>query len=162
MSGKKSGDVAKKVAGRPCSFSQEVADAVCQGIMEGRGLRSICADPGMPGPATVYSWLTKYASFQEQYALAREVQADVYFDEVVSIADNEPDPQIARNRIDARKWAASKLRPKRYGDRLEVEHQGGVGMNAVQITISPATPLAPAMPAVLDVTPKPALPCVEE
>lgn len=142
----------KKGNGRPSAFSQEVADAICMGIMEGRGLRSICADPDMPGTATVYAWLVKYNGFQEQYTYAREVQADVYFDEVVNIADTEPDPQVARNRIDARKWAAGKLRPKRYGDKIGVEHSGTVGMGAVVINVRPAEVAGAACAPALDVT----------
>ena len=53
---------------------------------------------------------------------AREKQADFYADEIITIADTEPDAAIARVRIDARKWTASKLRPKVYGDR--VKHSG--------------------------------------
>ena len=49
---------------------------------------------------------------------AREKQADFCAGEIVTIADTEPDAAIARVRIDARKWVASKLRPKRYGDKL--------------------------------------------
>ncbi len=57
-----------------------------------------------------------------RYARAREEQADFYADEIITIADTEPDAAIARVRIDARKWTASKLRPKVYGDR--VQHGG--------------------------------------
>ncbi len=53
-----------------------------------------------------------------QYARAREEQADFYADEIVTIADTEPDAATARVRVDARKWVASKLKPKRYGDKL--------------------------------------------
>ena len=60
--------------------------------------------------------------FSEQYARAREVQADVLADEVIEIADTEPDPNRARVMIDARKWLAGKLRPKKYGDHLKLDH----------------------------------------
>ncbi len=60
-----------------------------------------------------------------RYARARGEQADFYADEIITIADTEPDAAIARVRIDARKWAASKLRPKVYGDK--VQHGGDPG-----------------------------------
>jgi hypothetical protein len=47
-------------------------------------------------------------------------QADTFADEVVSIADNDEDYQRARNRIDARRWAAKVINPQRYGDRLDL------------------------------------------
>lgn len=67
--------------------------------------------------------------FRDQYARAREDQADTYADQMVEIADTEDDPQRARVRIDARKWVSSKLRPKRYGDRLDLNHGGNVTVN---------------------------------
>lgn len=146
------GKVTVKVSklGRPSMFSEEIADIICQGIMEGKGLRAICAVDGMPAPSTVYTWLTQYPAFQEQYSRAREVQADGFADEIIHIADTEPDPQVARNRIDARKWLAGKLRPRRYGDRVEVEHSGQVG-HAMQVVVN----VQAAQPAsAIDVTPQ--------
>jgi hypothetical protein len=70
------------------------------------------------------------------YARAREDQADTNADEILQIADEKP-PQFTddkgrvyldqtfiqwqKNRIDARKWTASKLKPRKYGDRMAVE-----------------------------------------
>lgn len=92
--------------------------------MEGESLRGICAKPGMPTRSTVFLWLTKNESFSDQYARAREAQADTYADECIYIADTETDAHIARVRIDARKWVAGKARPKKYGDKIEVEQNG--------------------------------------
>lgn len=123
---------------RPPSFTQKIADAICEGIAEGRSLRDICSDEGMPNKATVFRWLADdaYVLFRDQYTRAREAQADVLFDEILQIADdgtrdtytdkdgNERTDQdvIARSRlrVDARKWMAGKLRPKVYGDKLEL------------------------------------------
>jgi len=124
-------------------------------LMAGKSLREICAMGGMPGASTVYAWLGQYREFSDMYARAREVQADVLADEVIEIADTEPDPNRARVMIDARKWLASKLRPKKYGDRVELDHK--VESNpGIQVTLS----FGPAPEqAVLDVGPeKPALP----
>ena len=123
----KSGQAARE--GRPSTFTQEVADRICLELMGGKSLRSTCAGAGMPCPTTVYNWLVQYPAFMEHYARAREVQTDVLADEVITIADTEPDPHKARVMIDARKWLAGKLRPKKYGDRVEVEHLGGNGLS---------------------------------
>jgi hypothetical protein len=84
---------------------------------------------------TVYEWLLRHPEFSEQYARAREEQAETLADEIVALADEDPvqvvdDKGIARvdsawvtwqkNRVDARKWVASKLKPKKYGDRVAV------------------------------------------
>ena len=64
-------------------------------------------------------WLISNESFRDQYRESREVQADGYFDEQVDIAD-EATPetaQVARLRIDARKWVMGRINAKKYGDK---------------------------------------------
>ena len=80
----------------------------------------------MPSKPAVLDWLNEDPSFATQYARAREDQADFYADEIIEIADTEADSSKARNRIDARKWKASKLQPKKYGDKLDLSHSGSI------------------------------------
>lgn len=81
----------------------------------------------MPAKSTVTGWaLQDVEGFAAQYARAREAQAEHYAEEIITIADTEEDANRARVRIDARKWTASKLLPKRYGDRVELEHSGSI------------------------------------
>jgi hypothetical protein len=118
------------MTGRPSEFTQEIADAICERIAGGESLKAICEDETMPGKTAVYGWLSRHADFADKYARAREIQADAIFDEVVDIADDgELDPQDRRVRIDARKWVAGKLRPKVYGDKIDVT-SGGEAMKA--------------------------------
>ena len=65
------------------------------------------------------------------YIRAQEIRADLLADEVVTIADDDPDPQRARNRIDARKWLASKHYSKRYGERLDINVTAALDISAV-------------------------------
>lgn len=111
--------------GRPSLFTPDVADEICARVMCGEGIAAICRDSRMPGERTVYSWLENNQEFQQRYARAREIQAEHYADEVIEISDTEEDPHRARVRCDSRKWAASKLAPKKYGDRLEHVGAGG-------------------------------------
>lgn len=125
-------------------FSQDVADAICEQIADGKSLRAICAVEGMPDKATVFRWLSneQHVAFRDQYARAREAQADVLFDEILEIADDGTNDTIytedgertnqeviarSRLRVDARKWMAGKLRPKVYGDKIELG--GGLDIN---------------------------------
>ncbi|MBL4859396.1 MAG: hypothetical protein JKX96_00590, partial [Acinetobacter sp.] len=87
----------------------------------------ICLEDGNPNIATVFRWLVKYKEFSDNYARARDEQSEGYADEIVYIADNAKDPALARLQIDARKWVASKLKPKKYGDRLDLNHGGQDG-----------------------------------
>jgi len=73
----------------------------------------------------VFKWLIDNASFSDQYARARETQADTLFDDILHIADAAGTDSDALNhakvRIDARKWMAGKLRPKKYGDTQRLD-----------------------------------------
>lgn len=91
----------------------------------------------MPGLSTVFRWLAENELFRDNYARAREVQADVLADEILEIADEGRNDTyvddegrertdydvVARSklRVDARKWIASKLLPKKYGERQQVD-----------------------------------------
>lgn len=117
-------------AGRPSEYNQQVAEAICERIALGESLRSICRDDAMPAQSTVFKWLTQQTAFAEQYARARETQADAMVDEMLDIADravSNEQVQAARLRIDARKWVAVKLRPKKYGERVMTELTGANG-----------------------------------
>lgn len=116
------------------AYSQEqkekIYSKVCVGIASGKSLRKVCEeDNDLPTKETIRVWLIEDAGFSAQYARAREEQADFYADEVTEIADTEPDPNKARVRIDARKWAASKLKPKVYGDKLTLDGDMTVKMD---------------------------------
>jgi hypothetical protein len=76
----------------------------------------------MPSRTTAYKWLGEHTFFANTYARAREERADLIDDEIVQIADTDPDPNRARVRIDARKWWAAKVNPKKYGDKLTTEN----------------------------------------
>lgn len=89
----------------------------------------------MPAQSTVFKWLSEQSAFSEQYVRAREAQADKLADEILSIADDGTNDTyktddgegvnhdvIARSRlrVDARKWLASKMAPKKYGDKMAI------------------------------------------
>jgi terminase small subunit-like protein len=105
--------------GRPSIFNKELGDTICRRIMNGESLRGICEAKGMPDRTTVHDWLSRDREFANQYAYARENQADTLADDLLYIADTAKDPHIARLRIDTRKWIASKLKPKKYGDKID-------------------------------------------
>lgn len=114
---------------RPSEFSQETADYICEQLIEGRSLRSICLEDGMPAGSTVCRWLSANDEFRKQYAHAREMQADALFDDCLAIADGTAgihglDVQDRRLQIDTRKWMAGKLASRRYGDKLDVTSDG--------------------------------------
>ena len=113
-----------KPIGRPSTYSEYIANVICERISLGESLRAICREDDFPDKVTVLRWLQKHPEFRTQYAQARDEQADTYFDMIIDEAFNSHDAQIGRLRVDALKWVSSKLAPKRYGDRIEHEHTG--------------------------------------
>ena len=103
------------------TYTEEVADAICVIISEGKSLVSACKELGVEYKH-VFKWIAEYPEFKNNYAQAREAQADYLADGVMDVAD---DPSIPsddkRIRVDARKWYAGKLKPKKYGERQSVD-----------------------------------------
>ena len=108
---------------------------VCDRIRDGQSLRKACEPVDVPNISTILRWLKNDESgaLCIQYARAREIQADMLFDEILEIADNATSDvtfakdgtkivnheniQRARLRIDTRKWFISKLQPKKYSEK---------------------------------------------
>ena len=113
-----------KKVGRPDEYSEEKGKEICKMIESGLTLTSICNLPDMPHISTIYDWQDAHPEFAESYARARSRQADTLASKVLDEAMSSHDAQIGRLRIDALKWTASKLSPKKYGDKVEVEQIG--------------------------------------
>ena len=111
------------------TYTQEIADTICERIAGGETLRGICRDEGMPDKVTVLRWLRLHEDFRTHYTRAREDQADSWADEIVEIADERHPEDAARARlmIDARKWLMGKSDPKKYSDKIAHQHTGPNG-----------------------------------
>ena len=150
-SGKQSNKDSSSVnkGGRPTLYSLEIALEICDRIADGESLVKICSDPKMPKKTAVYEWLLRHKEFAEIYARAREDQADTLADEIHAISDELPQQivddkgktrydsayvQWQKNRVDARKWVAAKLKPKKYSDRIA--HVGDNESDAININVN--------------------------
>lgn len=127
----------------PFNWTPEIENEILSRLMAGEALMDICGadrDDFLPGLNTVYKRLADDENFAKQYARARDIQADVEFDETKRIADmaTAEDYNVARLRIDARKWRASKMAPKKYGDKLAVDSNIKADIN---VTASPSDEL---------------------
>lgn len=120
------------------AFNQEIADQVCQLLEDGKSLRAAAVEAGTTH-STILAWIKQDSAFANQYTCAREIGYKLLADELLSISD-EKDVEvkydgeetrldlsptaIARNRlrVDTRKWLLSKMLPKVYGDKLDIDH----------------------------------------
>lgn len=128
-------------AGRPSDYTKPLGEEFCSRLAQGRSMRSVCNDDGMPDKATICRWLAKHEDFRDQYAACAEMRADLIFEETLDIADDGTNDvrtvgdkevvdydhiQRSKLRVDTRKWFLSKLQPKKYGEKQQVEMSGEV------------------------------------
>lgn len=136
-------------AGRPTDYTPELGDLICEGIASGKSLVKICKDDGMPNPATIYKWRRVFDEFNDNYAHAREDAADVFAEEIITIADEvgqvvmvdgvplvvDGKPVMTvdsasvahgKLRTDSRKWIASRFN-KAYIEKSSKELSGPGG-----------------------------------
>lgn len=144
MPRKSKADLAKEEAkkpkakiGRPSIFTQELADKICNTIATNSGgLKKLCAQfDFMPDEQTINEWRWKNRNFGGQYLEAKQTQMHLMLEECEELAENvlyyyDKDgnkridaPSVAKQmaKINMRKWHASKLAPKFYGDKHTVE-----------------------------------------
>ncbi len=151
---------------RPTDYSLELVDRICARLAQGESMRSVARDEEMPALSTIFKWLREHKEFSEQYAIAKEESADALVDDILDIADNQVEQPLivdglpvqvdgklvmvkdnvsvnhAKLRVDTRKWAASKLKPKKYGDKVTQEltgKDGGPIESTVTINFLPVT-----------------------
>ena len=112
------------------TLKQEKIQKVLTLISEGQSVR--CACKAVEIPVMTF----KDNADSVQYARAREAQADTHFDEMLEpedqCKDGNLDPQVLRAVIDSRKWRLARMRPKVYGDKIDVELSGKDG-GAIQV-----------------------------
>lgn len=109
-------------------YTQELADRICAKMADGKSLRSVCEQDGMPDRETVFRWRRQDAEFAAQFDAASKEGARAMVDDTMAIADDPSlDPNDKRIRVDTRKWIASKVLPKVYGDKLALsgDDEGG-------------------------------------
>ena len=125
--------------GRPTEYTEEIGETICDRIVDGESLRTICADAGMPDEATVLGWVSSHREFRDQYKIAREFPVQALLDETIEIIDDpsgylvervQANGKVAvvwdrkqlprcRLRMDVRMWVVDQLPPLKLEERLE-------------------------------------------
>jgi hypothetical protein len=134
----------KHAGGRPSEYTQERADAICEMLAMGYSLRTVCQEDTMPSAATVFKWMREHDEFLKQYEKAKQESTDAMAEDLLDIADDGTNDWttktnkdgseydvvnaevIARSklRVDTRKWLMAKMKPKKYGEKLDVTSDG--------------------------------------
>lgn len=116
---------------------EKVFNSIIKDIEEGQSLRQSLKGKDKPSSQTFYVWLDASEDKSKQYARACNERADKIFEDILTIADDQEGDvykdedgkeitnwnivQRARLRVDSRKWMLSKLNPKKYSDKIQVD-----------------------------------------
>lgn len=114
---------------RPIEYTQELGDLICEMIGDGLSLRTVLLEEGMPAGRYFFKWLRENTEFSKQYARACEERTEAMNEDIQHISDSVDEKnsnaiQKARLQVDTRKWIMAKMKPKKYGDKLDVTTDG--------------------------------------
>lgn len=121
-------DVAKFVRERDASvttYEAAIMEGICDRIAKGESLDKVCQGEHMPVRKTVFAWLNNIPECATMYQNALAMRGEHYADQIVDMADGaigQPTEVVSATKlaVDARKWVAARLLPKKYGDKLDV------------------------------------------
>jgi hypothetical protein len=135
----------KATVGAPSKYSLKMAEEICDLIATGKSMVAIGEMEEMPPRHTILGWLRVHEEFQNMYARAKDDAADFYAEEIIKIS-NTPVEGVKtksgpngtevttgdmidhrRLQVDARKWYAAKLAPRKYSEKYIAEHSGPDG-----------------------------------
>jgi hypothetical protein len=142
----------QRMPGRPQSYTEDIANEICDWLATGKSLTSYCSIPGKPSYSTIMRWIWQgnewyKEDFFKRYTEARKQQAQCLADQLIDISDDGKNDymeledksgkkyikvngeyiQRSRLRIEVRQWIAKSLLPKVYGDKsgLTLTGEGG-------------------------------------
>jgi len=128
----------KRSVGRPSKFSAAVLARIVAGLESGQPLMAICREEGMPGRSAVYRWGEADATIYQAIARARDLGFDAIAEQALEIADREANSavEVAQRRlaVETRLKLLAKWCPKRFGDKVELEHSGKVESDITVLT----------------------------
>lgn len=129
--------------GRPTIFTKKLGDAICAELAEGISLRTVCEKEKMPSASTVFKWLRENDEFSQQYARAKQESSDAMAEDIIDISDDGRNDWMQRKygdtmvwiengealqrsklRVETRKWLMAKMKPKKYGEKVDVTSDG--------------------------------------
>ena len=123
--------------GRPTLYSKKLADTICTRLSLGESMRSVCRSEEMPEMETIWRWLREKKDFNEQYVRATEERTEAQHEDLLDLGDNaielsqSVDPkasgavvQAVKLKADNLRWVMSKMKPKKYGDKVDLTSDG--------------------------------------
>lgn len=121
---------------RQTSFNEDSFEAVLNTIATSNLSNEKACEKHGVAVRTFHAWIARDEKLRQRYASAKQEQAQMLVDEIVSISDERSGDTLTkvnrdRLRVDTRKWLASKLFPKMYGDKVELGGELDVAVKGI-------------------------------
>lgn len=100
-------------------ISAEIVSQMIDEIYSGVSVKSIL-DNRRVNASDFFKFLYDNPELNAEFLKAQQARGELMADEIVDIADNETDHTRARNRIDSRKWYASRIQPQKWGEKIDI------------------------------------------
>ena len=123
--------------GRPTLYTKELGERICEYISNGMTLRQVAAQADTPCIEVIFRWIRLHEEFSQRYAQATEDRTEaqvIELNEVASQAIQEAksaDPkssnaivQAYKLKADNLKWIMARMKPKKYGDKIDFSSDG--------------------------------------
>jgi hypothetical protein len=130
------------------AYSKENKETICKTIFDliesGKSLRYSLKEVNLSSKS-FFDWLQEDEEKVKQYAYVTDVRTELKFESIEQDYLEEPQRdaltgkidsgwvQLQRLKIDAKKWELSKLKPKKYGDKIQTEHSGEITTNVISL-----------------------------
>lgn len=101
---------------------------ICERIADGETMTDIAREYGI-GRSVMQDWFKRDPARREALRRARETAASALADQALTIADttDAQNVQVAKLRIETRRWLASRMDPEQYGERPTTAVQVNIG-----------------------------------
>lgn len=128
-------------AGRPSDYTKELGDKICALVAEGNSFKKICTNyrEEMPDMATIFRWLRVNEEFRKNYEQAIDQRTEAQHEMLLDNGDEAieeaktTDPKASnavvsayKLKADNMKWVMSRMKPKKYGDKVDITSDGKV------------------------------------
>lgn len=117
---------------RPTDYTKELGDRICNEISDGTSLRTVCLADDVPSKTTIFNWLRTNSEFLDQYARACDERVEAQHEDLLELGDeavrlsqavsekvSNAVVSAVKLKADNLKWSMSKMKPKKYGDKVD-------------------------------------------
>tara|TARA_R110000824_G_scaffold75134_3_gene190775 strand:- start:4866 stop:5345 length:480 start_codon:yes stop_codon:yes gene_type:complete len=112
--------IVPKPMGRPEVYTEEFVEEILDRLSCGESLKYVCASDHLPASRTVWRWMRTHPDFRQKYERAKDEACEAMAEEMFDMAEDEDrDVQRSRLMVDTRKWYISKIKAKKYGDKID-------------------------------------------